>query len=48
MDCVAARPKSLASAVGLAPEGSGLYNTGCTVLPVHLYLADHKARTIKR
>ena len=36
-------PKSLANAVGLAPEGSGLYNTGCTVLPVHLYLADHKA-----
>jgi predicted RND superfamily exporter protein len=40
-------PKSLANAVGLAPEGSGLYNTGCTVLPVHLYLADHKAGTIK-
>jgi uncharacterized protein len=40
-------PKSLANAVGLAPEGSGLYNSGCTVLPVHLYLADHKATTIK-
>jgi hypothetical protein len=40
-------PKSLANAVGLAPEGSGLYNPGCTVLPVHLYLADHKATTIK-
>ena len=40
-------PKSLANAVGLAPEGSGLFNTGCTVLPVHLYLADHKATTIK-
>jgi uncharacterized protein len=40
-------PKSLANSVGLAPEGSGLYNTGCTVLPVHLYLADHKAGTIK-
>ena len=40
-------PKSLANAVGLAPEGSGLYNPGCTVLPVHLYLADHKAPTIE-
>ncbi|MEP7182710.1 MAG: MMPL family transporter [Betaproteobacteria bacterium] len=40
-------PKSLANALGLAPEGSGLYNPGCTVLPVHLYLADHKAGTIK-
>jgi len=40
-------PKSLANAVGLAPEGSGLFNPGCTVLPVHLYLADHKATTIK-
>ena len=40
-------PKSLANAVGLAPEGSGLYNPGCTVMPVHLYLADHKATTVK-
>ena len=40
-------PKSLANAISLAPEGSGLYNPGCTVLPVHLYLADHKASTIK-
>jgi predicted RND superfamily exporter protein len=40
-------PKSLANSVGLAPEGSGLYNTGCTALPVHLYLSDHKAATIK-
>ena len=40
-------PKSLANTVGLAPENSGLYNPGCTVLPVHLYLADHKASTIK-
>ncbi len=39
-------PKSLANAVGLAPEGSALYNTGCTMLPVHVYLTDHKARTI--
>ena len=40
-------PKSLANTVGLAPEGSGLFNPGCTVLPVHLYLADHKAGTVK-
>jgi predicted RND superfamily exporter protein len=40
-------PKSLANAISMAPEGSGLWNTGCTVLPVHLYLADHKATTIK-
>ncbi|CAG0958535.1 Sulfolipid-1 exporter MmpL8 [Burkholderiales bacterium] len=40
-------PKSLANAISLAPEGSGLYNPGCTVLPTHLYLADHKAGTIK-
>jgi predicted RND superfamily exporter protein len=40
-------PKSLANAVGLAPEGSGLTNPGCTVMPVHLYLADHKATTVK-
>lgn len=39
--------KSLANAISMAPEGSGLWNTGCTVLPVHLYLADHKAPTIK-
>jgi predicted RND superfamily exporter protein len=40
-------PKSLANAVGLAPEGANLYNPGCTILPVHLYLADHKAGTLK-
>ena len=40
-------PKSLANAISMAPEGTGLWNPGCTVLPVHLYLADHKATTIK-
>lgn len=40
-------PKSLANAIGLAPEGANLYNPGCTILPVHLYLADHKAGTLK-
>ncbi|MBI1905525.1 MAG: MMPL family transporter, partial [Rhodocyclales bacterium] len=41
-------PRSLANSVGLIPEGTGLFNTGCTVLPVNLYLADHKAPTIKQ
>ncbi len=40
-------PKALANAISMAPEGTGLWNPGCTVLPVHLYLADHKATTIK-
>jgi predicted RND superfamily exporter protein len=40
-------PKSLANAISMAPEGTGLWNPGCTILPVHLYLADHKATTIK-
>jgi len=40
-------PKSLANAISMAPEGSGLTNPGCTVMPVHLYLADHKAGTVK-
>jgi predicted RND superfamily exporter protein len=39
-------PKSLANTIGLAPEGSGLFNAACTILPVHLYLADHKAGTL--
>ncbi len=39
--------RSLANSVGLIPEGSGLFNPGCTVLPVNIYLADQKATTIK-
>ncbi len=39
--------RSLANSVGLIPEGTGLFNTGCTVLPVNIFLADHKATTIK-
>jgi predicted RND superfamily exporter protein len=39
--------RSLANSVGLIPEGTGLFNPGCTVLPVNLFLADHKASTIK-
>ena len=39
--------RSLANSVGLIPEGTGLFNTGCTVLPVNVFLTDHKATTIK-
>ena len=39
--------RSMASFVGLAGEGSGLYDPRCTVLPINVYLADHKATTIK-
>ena len=39
--------RSLANSVGLIPEGTGLFNPGCTVLPVNIFLADHKATTIK-
>jgi len=39
--------RSLANSVGLIPEGTGLLNPGCTVLPVNIYLTDQKATTIK-
>ncbi len=39
--------RSMASFIGLAGEGSGLYDPLCTVLPINVYLADHKATTIK-
>ena len=39
--------RSMASFIGLAGEGSGLYDPQCTVLPINVYLADHKATTIK-
>jgi len=38
----------MASFIGLVGEGSGLYDPRCTVLPIHVYLSDHKAGTIKR
>ena len=40
-------PRALANAMSFVPEGSGLANSGCTLMPVHLYLADHKASTVK-
>lgn len=39
---------SLGEAVRQVPEGLRLYNADCTLLPVNLYLADHKASTLKR
>ncbi|MBI2799313.1 MAG: MMPL family transporter [Gammaproteobacteria bacterium] len=39
--------RSMASFIGLAGEGSGLYDPLCTVLPINVYLSDHKATTIK-
>ncbi len=40
--------RSMASFIGLVGEGSGLYDPRCTVLPINVYLSDHKAQTIKR
>ena len=40
--------RSMASFIGLVGEGSGLYDPRCTVLPVNVYLTDHKAETIQR
>jgi uncharacterized protein len=39
---------SLAEAVRQVPEAMRLYNAECTVLPINLYLADHKASTLKQ
>jgi hypothetical protein len=39
--------RSMASFIGLAGEGIGLYDPSCSILPVHVYLQDHKATTIK-
>ena len=40
--------RSMASFIGLVGEGTNLYDTNCTALPLNLYLADHKATTIKQ
>ncbi len=40
--------RSMASFIGLVGEGSGLYDPRCTVLPINVYLTDHKAETIHR
>ncbi len=38
----------LVQAVSPAPTSSGLLNTDCSVMPVYVYTADHKAETIER
>lgn len=39
---------SLGEAVRQVPEALHLYNADCTLLPINLYLADHKASTLKQ
>ncbi len=39
---------SLVRVAGLVPEQSGLVNMDCSVMPVYVFLADHKAETIRR
>ena len=38
----------LVQSVAPAPTGSGLLNPDCSVMPVHVYTADHRAETIRR
>ena len=38
----------LVQAVSPVPTGSGLLNPDCSVMPVQVYTADHKAETIRR
>ncbi|UUT22908.1 RND family transporter [Pseudomonas sp. T8] len=38
---------SIGEAVRQVPEGLRLYNADCTLLPINLYLVDHKATTLK-
>ncbi|AZG73071.1 efflux RND transporter permease subunit [Shewanella livingstonensis] len=38
---------SLVQAVGQVPTTSGLLNSNCSVMPVYLFLKDHKAETIE-
>ncbi|WP_299495160.1 MMPL family transporter [uncultured Shewanella sp.] len=39
---------SLVQAVGRVPTTSGLLNRDCSVMPIYLFLTDHKADTIER
>lgn len=38
---------SLVQAIGRVPTTSGLLNSDCSVMPVYLFLQDHKAETIE-
>ena len=39
--------KALQVAVGYLPEAGGLFNRACTMMAANVYLADHKATSIK-
>ena len=39
--------KALQVAIGYLPEAGGLFNRACTMMAANVYLADHKASTIK-
>jgi len=39
---------TLVQSVGRVPTTSGLLNPSCNVMPVYLFLSDHKAETIER
>jgi predicted RND superfamily exporter protein len=39
---------SLVRAAGRIPEETGLLNAECTLMPLYVFTADHKAETIKR
>ncbi|MYA87601.1 MAG: MMPL family transporter, partial [Boseongicola sp. SB0662_bin_57] len=39
---------SLVQSVSPVPTSSGLLNSDCSVMPVHIYTADHRAETIQR
>ncbi|WP_076424545.1 RND family transporter [Aquipseudomonas alcaligenes] len=41
-------PSALGEAVHQVPESMRLFNENCTVLPLNLYLTDHKSSTLKR
>jgi uncharacterized protein len=41
-------PETMAQAVAYVPTSSGLLNTECSVMPVLIFTADHKAETIAR
>ncbi len=40
-------PQAITSTIGFAPDNSGLFNSDCTFLAANIYVADHKAETIK-
>jgi predicted RND superfamily exporter protein len=39
---------ALVQATGSIPPSAGLFNARCTMMPLHIFTADHKAETIKR